>query len=132
MRPSVLCALFLASVITAGAALAEDRVFELCTYTTEEGKLDELHQRFENHTIKLFEKHGMDVIGFWVPDGEKSENTLVYLLAYPSAQARAEAWQAFIRDPEWTKAFEESRKNGALVKKVDSQMMSPAQYSAMK
>src|SRR5499433_1951966 len=87
-------------------SLAKDsRCYEIRTYTAAPGKLEELHARFRNHTMKLFKKHGIEVVGFWGPtDKEKgSENTLVYLLVFPSREALDKAWKAFGADPEWKK-----------------------------
>src|SRR5205823_9090831 len=65
----------------------ETRVFELRTYHSAPGKMKALHARFRDHTNKLFEKHGMTVIGFWNPiDSDKGEQTLIYLLAFPSKE----------------------------------------------
>src|SRR6185503_7967021 len=64
------------------------RVFEMRTYYASPGKLEALHARFRDHTTKLFEKHGMTNVGYWVPidgqTGAASGNTLVYILSYPS------------------------------------------------
>lgn len=110
-----------------------NRVFEMRTYIAQEGKLDALHARFRDHTTKLFEKHGMTNIGYWTPtDGPEAANTLVYILAYPNREAREQAWQAFLDDPEWKSAKEESERNGPLVAKVISQFLTPTDYSAIK
>lgn len=110
------------------------RCFEIRTYTAAPGKLEELHARFRDHTMKLFKKHGMEVVGFWGPtDKEKgSENTLVYVLAFPSREAREKAWQAFRSDPEWQKAQSESEKNGKLTEKVESVILMATDYSPIK
>jgi hypothetical protein len=128
-----------AALVTLGIALtgvaagADQRAFELRTYTAADGKLDALHTRFREHTIELFKKHGMEVIGFWSPTGEKATpNTLVYLLAYPSEEARQTMWKAFMDDPEWKKVYAESQKDGSLVTKVESTMLVPTDYSPMK
>jgi hypothetical protein len=112
----------------------DSRCFELRTYTAAPGKLEELHARFRNHTMKLFKKHGMEVVGFWGPtDKERgSENTLVYVLAFPSREAREKAWQAFRADPEWQKAQSESEKNGKLTEKVESVILMATDYSPIK
>ena len=113
--------------------LEKPRFFELRTYTTHEGKLPELHQRFSNHTNKLFVKHGMQLVGYWTPADEgKSKNTLVYMLAYPDRKSRDVAWGAFRNDPGWKKAFADSRKNGPLVAKVESQFLTPTDYSPIR
>src|SRR5262245_63108489 len=121
--------------IAPSPSLSKDsRCFEIRTYHAAPGKLEELHARFRNHTIKLFKKHGMEIVGFWGPtDKEKgSENTLVYLLAFPSREAREKAFQAFGADPEWQKARAESEKNGKLVEKVDSVFLMATDYSPIK
>lgn len=108
-------------------------VFELRTYTTFEGKLPALHERFTNHTTKLFEKHGMRNIGYWVPqDSEKSSNTLIYIVSHKSREAAAQSWQAFGNDPEWQKVQSESIKDGEIVKGVESVFMDATEYSFIK
>ena|SRR5579885_69341 len=110
------------------------RVFELRTYHLNEGKLDDLHKRFRDHTCRLLKKHGAELIGFWTPTDEKDGkgSKLIYLLAFPSREAAKRTWDAFGKDPEWQKVREESHKNGVLVKKVDSVFLEPTDYSAMK
>lgn len=111
--------------------MANGHCYELRTYLTHPGKLEALHTRFRDHTIKLLEKHGMKLIGFWVPQDEAkgSQNTLVYLVEHPSREAAKTAWDAFQKDPEWVAARNESEKNGPIVIKVDSVFMSPTDYS---
>ena len=119
----------------AAAALPESqgRVFELRTYTTNEGKLGVLQARFRNHTIKLFEKHGMTSIGYWVPeDAPLAQNTLIYILAHPTREAAKKNWEEFKADPEWQKVKAESEAPGQIVSKVDSVYMKAAEYSALK
>ena len=116
-----------------GKAETKNRVFELRTYTANEGKLEALHARFRNHTTKLFRKHGMTNIGYWAPnDAPLSQNTLVYILAFPSREAAQKSWENFNNDPEWKKVKQESEVNGKLVDKVDSVYMGPTDYSPMK
>jgi NIPSNAP len=114
-------------------AAGHERLFEMRTYTANEGKLEALNARFRNHTNKLFVKHGMELIGYWIPtDPKKSQNTLIYILAYPSKEARDASWKAFQADPEWKRAAAESEKDGKLVSKVVSEFMTPTDYSPMK
>ena len=114
------------------SAHGDERVYELRTYTTHEGKLDELHMRFRNHTSTLFVKHGMTLIGYWTPtDGDEANNTLVYLLAHPSRDAAKAAWSDFSKDPEWQKVYAESREDGPLVAKVESVFLQPTDYSPL-
>jgi hypothetical protein len=110
-----------------------DRVFEMRIYTTAPGKLDALHARFRDHTNKIFVKHGMQLVGYWTPtDDATASNTLIYILAYPSLEARQASWNAFKDDPDWKKAFAESRADGPIVTKVDSRFMTPTDYSPIK
>ncbi len=131
-------ALALALAVSHRASSAEPaggkRVFELRTYHTNPGKLDDLHTRFRDHTCRLFRKHGMELIGFWTPQDEKQGkgDTLVYLLAFPSRDAAKASWQAFQDDPEWKKVYQESHKNGVLVKGVESVYLDPTDYSAIR
>jgi hypothetical protein len=117
-----------------GEKKVENRVFELRTYTAAPGKMDALNARFRNHTNRLFEKHGMTIIGFWMPVKQKEgEEKLIYILAYPSKEAADKSWKAFRDDPEWKKVREESEKDGMLLAKPpESLYMKPTDYSPLK
>lgn len=106
----------------------ENRLFELRTYHTEPGRLDALLARFRNHTVALFTKHGMNNIGYWIPE-EGDGQTLVYLLAYPDKSSRETAWKNFLNDPDWKAAKEDSEKDGKIVAKVDSLFLTPTDFS---
>jgi hypothetical protein len=124
-----------APAASASPSLAQDsRCFELRTYVAAPGKFEALHARFRDHTSKLFVKHGMEIIGYWVPaDAEKgATNTLVYLLAHKSREAAKASWTAFGNDPEWKKARAESEANGKLVEKAESVYLKATDYSPMK
>ena len=134
-------ALAVATLVTAEAAppppaslAPESRCFELRTYTAAPGKLEALHARFRDHTNALFKKHGMTLVGYWVPkDKDKgADNTLVYILAYPDCAAREKAWEAFRSDPDWIRARDASEAAGKLVDKADSVLMTATDYSPMK
>ncbi len=110
----------------------ENRVFEMRTYYAHPGRMEAMHARFRNHTCKLFEKHGMTIIGFWSPIDEKeAAQKMVYILAYPSKEAAEKSWDAFRNDPEWIKARDASEKDGKIVAKVDSVFLNPTDYSAI-
>jgi hypothetical protein len=111
-----------------------NRVFELRTYHTNDGKLDDLHTRFRDHTCALLKKHGAELIGFWTPLDEKDGKggKLVYLVAFPTREAATKTWEEFGNDPEWKKVYEESHKNGKLVKNVERVFLEPTDYSEMK
>src|SRR5437763_3713604 len=107
----------------------DTRVFELRTYTAMPGKIDALHARFRDHTLKLFEKHHMTVVGFWKPtDEQQAKRQLVYLLAFPSQDAAAQSWKDFQDDPEWKALKGTSEKNGPLVEKIDSVFLKPTGF----
>lgn len=109
----------------------DTRCFELRTYTAAPGKLEDLHNRFRKHTLGLFEKHGMQSIGYWAPmekDGTP-QNKVVFLLAYPSRAAREKSWQAFLDDPAWKEVFKASEANGPLVTKVENPYLAVTDYS---
>ncbi len=108
------------------------RVFELRTYHTFPGKLDALNKRFREHTNRLFKKHGMELVGYWTPQGEGKSNTLVYILAYPSREAAEASWKAFRADPEWKQAQAASEVDGKLVEKVENVFLDPTDYSPIK
>lgn len=114
------------------ASLAKDsRCFELRTYYATLGRLEDLHARFRNHTMGLFKKHGMEVVGFWGPTDkdEGSENTIVYLLVFPSRAARDQAWASFVADPEWEKVRADSEKNGKILEKLESVILMATDYA---
>lgn len=120
----VLCLLPMAT----RAGEKDGRLFEMRIYYAAPDKLDDLHARFRNHTVKLFEKHGMTNLGYWTPL-ENPENKLIYVLAYPDKASRDKSWKAFGADPDWKKAFAESEKKGKLVAKAESIFMTATDYS---
>jgi NIPSNAP protein len=108
-------------------------VYELRTYTAPEGKLVELNKRFRDHTIRIFNKHGMKSVLYMTPqDAPNSENTLIYVLEHPSREAAKKAWADFGADEEWKKVSAESQVNGRIVSKVESIFGDPTDYSPMK
>ena len=120
-----------------GAAVAHaqnaNRVFELRTYTAPEGKLPELNARFRNHTMRIFEKHGMKNVGYWVPqDAPTKDNTLIYIISHDSREAAKKNWASFQADPEWKKVAAESQVDGRIVSGVVSVFMDATDYSAIK
>jgi hypothetical protein len=109
------------------------KVFELRTYTAPEGKLNDLLARFRNDTLRIFEKHGMDNVGYWVPaDAPASSNTLIYILAHDSRDAATKSWAAFRDDAEWKAVAERTQANGPIVSKVESVFLEATDFSPMK
>ncbi len=132
------------ALVMTSSTLAQDkpktRFFEMRTYIAHVGKTEVMHARFRNHTNKLFVKHGIELIGYWTPASspasgqadDVASRTLVYILAYPSREAREASWKAFIADPEWNRAKTESEKDGVLVEKITSTYLTPTDYSPIK
>lgn len=110
----------------------ESMVFELRTYTTNDGMLPALEARFRDHTMRIFEKHGMTNIGYWTPIDKP--NTLVYIIAHASREAADVSWQAFVSDPEWQKVATESQKNGPILIKggIQQQYLNPTDFSPIR
>ena len=116
--------------------LSGSHVFELRTYTTNDGKLEALDARFREHTIALFAKHGMINLPYWhATDADKGAGkTLIYLLAHQSREAATKSWADFQADPEWVKVRTESEKAGRILISggVKSVFLTPTDFSALK
>ena len=110
---------------------AEPGLYEMRVYFAPEGKLDALHARFREHTMKLFAKHGMTNVGYFVPAGDNPERKLVYFLAYPDRAARDASWQAFLADPDWKAAHAASEQDGRLVERIETRFLVPTDFSPM-
>ena len=119
---------FVFLLLVAGVLAEDTRCYELRIYTAAEGKLKALNARFSDHTYKLFEKHGLTNVGYWVP-ADKSDNRLIYVISSPNRAAHSKSFKAFLNDPDWKKAYKASTKDGALVAKIDSTFMSATDYS---
>ena len=107
----------------------EDQVnlFELRTYLAAEGKLPALESRFTNHTMALFERHGMKNVAYWRATAKP--NTLVYVVGHQSRSAAKASWKNFSRDPEWQAAFRKSRIDGPLVVNIESTFLEATEFS---
>ena len=125
----------LGNVTQAGssAEAQSGQVFELRTYTTHPGRLDALNARFRNHTTRIFEKHGIKNVGYWVPQDAKdhADSTLIYIIAHPNRDAAVENWQTFRDDPEWSRVAEESQRDGRIVANVESVFLEATDYSGI-
>ena len=112
---------------------APSHIYELRTYTAAEGKLDAVNARFRDNTRRIFDRHGMKSVGYWLPtEGDKAGNTLIYILEHPSREDARKHWAEFNADPEWQKVKAESEKDGKIVMKAESVFMAPTDYSAIK
>src|SRR5215471_14822505 len=111
------------------------KIYELRIYTANPGKLPELHARFRDHTMKLFEKHGMENIIYWTLaedfKDESKDNTLVYILAHKSKEAADASWKSFHEDPEWQAVAAKSEENGKLLAKPPvSVFLNPTDFNS--
>jgi hypothetical protein len=129
LLPILAFAPFIAMVAESPAAEKESPVYEMRVYIAPPGKLEALNTRFKDHTMKLFEKHGITNLGYFVPVGENKENKLVYFISSPSKAAHEKGFKEFMADPDWKKAYAESEKDGKLVTNVVSTFLTPTDYS---
>src|SRR5437773_12434275 len=128
MRPNSLMKLSLVVVglaaFAAGFSVGQEgkvtsRVYELRTYTTLPGRLHALHKRFAEHTMKLFEKHGIRNEMYWIlTDDARKDNTLIYLLSHESQEAAEKNWKAFQADADWIKVQDASEADGKILAKA--------------
>ena len=128
MKKLSLCLLSLLVFLPAFAADKDTRCYELRTYYAAPGKLEDLIARFRNHTVKLFEKHGISNVGYWVPE-PNPDNKLIYMVAHPSREGAKENWKKFSSDPDWKAAAKASQVNGKLLTTIESVFMTPTDYS---
>ncbi|HET9019996.1 MAG TPA: NIPSNAP family protein [Acetobacteraceae bacterium] len=106
-------------------------IHEMRVYRCVPGKLPALLARFQNHTLKLWEKHGIRQAGFWTTLVGESNQDLTYLVAWESMAEREAKWNAFQADPAWQAVRAETEKDGALVANVTNQFLAPTAFSAV-
>jgi hypothetical protein len=123
---TLLCAFLFSFAVN--AKKTDNRYFEMRIYYCHPGRLDALIQRFTNHTTKIFEKHGMTNVGYWIPTNN-TDNALYYILAYPSKADRDSSWKHFSSDPEWKTVSKKSEETGKIVAKVTSVFMNATDFS---
>jgi hypothetical protein len=107
-------------------------IYELRTYWAAPGKREALHQRFRGLTLGLFDRHNMQVVGFWAPDPiTEQTGDLVYIMVFPDREALKQAWDAFRADPDWQAGKAASEVEGPLTTKVTSVLLEPTDYSPL-
>jgi hypothetical protein len=112
------------------SAQAAAKVYELRTYVVPDDKFAALNARFRNHTMRIFNRHAMTSVGYFIPQDEtKAKNTLIYVLQHPSREAADKNWTAFRNDAEWTKVAADSGVGPVMVTR---EFMTPTDYSPMK
>jgi len=107
-------------------------IYELRIYRAVPGRLPALIARFQNHTLRLWEKHGIRQAGFWTTLVGPSNQRLTYMLAWESMAERETRWHAFATDPEWLSVAAESEKDGQLVENISNELLVPTAFSAVK
>ena len=107
-------------------------IYELRIYACIPNQLPALLKRFEDHTLKIWDKHGIKQVGFWTVLLGDGSNDLHYLLAWDSLADREKKWNAFQADPAWHKARDESEKDGLLIANINSAFLRPTAFSALK
>ena len=105
---------------------------EMRVYRCVPGRLPNLLKRFENHTLKIWEKHGTRQAGFFTTVIGQSNQELTYFLAWESLAEREQKWTAFMNDPAWLSVREESEKDGQIVENIVSQLLTPTAFSLVK
>ena len=103
----------------------DSRYFEMRTYHCHDNKRPDLIRRFQDHTVSLFKKNGIESIGYFLPT-DTGNYSLTFILAYPDKASRDVLWNKFANSPEWQDAFNKSEANGPLVAKVDQVFMTVA------
>ena len=107
-------------------------IYELRIYRCMPGRLPALLLRFQNHTLRIWERHGIRQAGFWTTLIGKSSQEITYMLAWDSMAEREKCWAAFLADPEWNAVAAETEKDGQLVENISSQLLAPTAFSAVK
>ncbi len=124
----LLTLLALLTAFRADQPAADTRCYEMRVYYTHPGKFPDILARFRNNTMRIFEKHGMTNIGYFVPQ-KKPDSCLVYFLSFPSREAREASWKAFSADPEWKAVAAKSEEGGKIVSKVVSTLLTATDFS---
>lgn len=107
-------------------------IYELLTYDAAPGRLIDLHNRFKNHTLRIFKKHGFNPIAFFTPEIGGFSNQLLYILAFDNLEKRKQCWENFKADPEWQKIKEQSEMNVPLIIRTHNIILQPTDYSPLK
>jgi hypothetical protein len=105
-------------------------IYELRIYRAIPGKLPALIARFQNQTVRIWEKHGIRQAGFWTTLVGDSMQELTYMLAWENLAEREKRWSAFLTDPEWIAVAAESEKDGQILEDVRNALLAPTAFSS--
>ena len=106
-------------------------LYEYRVYEAVQGKMSDLHARFRDHTLKLFERHSIKSVGYWSPNVGEYRDRLIYIVGFEDAGHREKAWASFLADPDWQQAVAESHVNGPLVSRISNTLLTPTDYSPL-
>ena len=106
-------------------------IYELRIYRCVPGRMPALLSRFENETLRIWEKHGIRQAGFWTVAIGSSNQDLYYLLQWETLEERTQKFGAFGADPEWISARAETEKNGPIVASVTNTILQPTSFSSV-
>lgn len=106
-------------------------IYELRIYTAHPGAMGKLQARFRDHTMGLFERHGIKNVGYWMNSIGGRSDELWYMLGFESLAQREQAWAAFASDPDWRQARAESEKDGPLVHHIENRILNPTEFSPL-
>jgi hypothetical protein len=101
-------------------------IYELREYVAHDEAVQRVHDRFAGVTLALFQRHGLDVVGFWVD--QKDTRRILYLLRFEDAHSQASAWAGFQGDDEWKRAKADSEADGPIVAQMTSRTLEPVSY----
>lgn len=107
-------------------------IYELRIYKCMPNKLPDVLKRFENLTLKIWEKHEIEHVGFWTTVVGESHTNLFYLLQWESLAEREKKWPAASSDPDYVAGRNASEANGPLVQSVSNQILSPTAFSKLR
>jgi hypothetical protein len=107
-------------------------IYELRVYQPVPGRMPQLLARFRDHTVLIWERHGIHPIGFWTTLIGESSNELTYIIPWESLADRETRWNAFLNDSEWRKARDDSERDGPIVASIKNQILAPTAFSALK
>jgi hypothetical protein len=107
-------------------------IYELRIYDCLPGRLPALLKRFADHTLALWDKHGIRQAGFFTTVVGENSNRLTYFIAWESLAEREAKWAAFVTDPAWHQVRDESERDGPIIGNLTNQLLAPTAFSSVK
>lgn len=107
-------------------------VYELRVYHCAQGRLPALHRRFQEATLPLWKRHGIEAVGFWTTEVGPSNQALTFMVRWASLAERERTWATFSADPEWLQERERFEREGPIVARIENQLLAPTAYSPLR